>query len=322
MRIPTILALLIIILGLGIGIAYFYTTQKNATPPKTAIPQNIQIVNTTDSGATVIWETNEPSAGYVSYGESSHLGSIENDIRDTKDPTPHTVHFVILTDLTPQTLYYFKVRSGPYFYPQNDLTFKTAKTLPENSSTETETNNKAVAGVVLDTNLSPVDEALVLLHISGAAPIATITSKAGNFLLSTAYLYTDNLQESFSLQKKTPAQLVVKRLDLESHIAVSLPIEGNLPKIILGQDSDFSHIIPSSESAALTQEATPSSTTSCKPNFDLNKDKKVNAVDLTILLGGIGLKSSDKNFPKQDDFNCDGVVDQKDVLLLKKSLTQ
>ena len=321
MRIPTVLALLIIILGLGVGIGYFYINQKAPLPTsQTVVPQGIQVVNITDTGATVIWETMEPAAGYVSFGDSTSLGSLQNDIRDAQNPAPHIDHFVTLANLTPATLYYFKVRSGPYFYPLNTLTFKTAQTLSATSLSDLERNNKAIAGVVLQNNLSPVDEALIILHIAGVSPIAALSSKAGNFILPTVYLYKDNFTESYVLDQKITAQLTAKHLDQISQVTIALPIAATLPKIILGQNSDFTNLAPASESAKLTSEA--SSSASCKPNFDLNNDKKVNSVDLTILLDHIGEKSSDKNFLKQADFDCDGVIDQKDVDLIKKSMAQ
>lgn len=318
MRIPTILGLIIIILGLFLGILYFYTTQKSS--PASAIvaqPQSIQVINLSDTSATVTWQTQNPSIGYISYGESSNLGSLQNDIRDLKDPLPHIVHFVTLTNLSPQTLYFFKVRSGALFYPPNTLTFKTTKFLSHTISNLE--NNKPITGVILTSTLSPVDEALVTLHISGVSPVGTLTSKAGNFILPTVSLITADLNGSYQLSEKVSAQLSIERFSQKSQVSITLPSDAILPPIVLGKNTDFTNIVPASPTI---EEVASKGGTLCKPNFDLNGDKKVNAIDLTILLNNIGQKKSDKNFEKASDFNCDGVVNQKDVDLLKKSLTQ
>lgn len=54
------------------------------------------------------------------------------------------------------------------------------------------------------------------------------------------------------------------------------------------------------------------SSTSAATNADINKDGKVNALDLNVLVNAIAEGSKDKKY----DFNGDGVVDTLDLNIL------
>jgi hypothetical protein len=329
MRIPTLLGFVILILGLSIGIMLFYQRQPNQdknTPISEA--ENIQVINITSDSATVTWQTKDKTVGYVSYGETSSLGQIQNDIRDNDPPQNHLTHFVVLNNLKSDTPYYFKVRSGPYFYPQSPETFKTAQTPSASSLTENEKFNKPVTGVIVSNSLLPVDEAVVILSVDGISPLGALSSTAGNFILPTVYLYKSNLSELYSLSQKITANLSIFRGEEKSEVKINLPLEiASLPKIVMGQNSDFTNLTsPSAQEASpsavpqASQSASPSPTFT--PNPDVNGDGKVNSLDLTIIIQNLGLKSSNSKFKKEYDLNNDGVIDQKDIDLFKKLLSQ
>jgi hypothetical protein len=93
--------------------------------PDTTAPIIIEgptVTAITHQGASVTWKTDEPSAGVVSYGTSSSLG------RSVRDDTLSTVHSVMLSGLTAETLYHLQVsatdavNNGPTTSPT--LTFK------------------------------------------------------------------------------------------------------------------------------------------------------------------------------------------------------
>lgn len=302
MKIPTLLALPLLLIAISLAVFIYYKDQGAAlvgdnTPP----PFGIEAVNITDKEAGVIWQSRNPAVGLVSYGDSNTLGQGQNDDRDNPTPQPHITHFVTIKGLTPDTTYYFKVRNGARFYPDNALTFKTGKTI-------TPADNQPIFGVILNSQSSPVDEAIIKLKVDGASTLATLTTTAGNFILPLVGLRTTNLSAPFPITDKIPATLEVSRGDTRSTVKISLPSsESALPKIILGKDSDFSSIVASSAA----RKTNP---------LDLNSDGKVNSLDLSILLSNIGRKPSDPLYNKNADLNHDGKVDQKDIDLLKQSL--
>ncbi len=77
-------------------------TALDTTPP---VISNIQ-TTVTDSTATIIWATDEPSNSVVDYGLSNNYGINANDSIQT------TTHSLVLTGLNPNTLYHYQIKSS------------------------------------------------------------------------------------------------------------------------------------------------------------------------------------------------------------------
>jgi 5'(3')-deoxyribonucleotidase len=73
------------------------------TPP--GIIDGPEVYSINDTGASIKWETDEPSSGIVEYGTKSGYGYYESD------ESVDTQHIIILTGLLPETTYHFKVVS-------------------------------------------------------------------------------------------------------------------------------------------------------------------------------------------------------------------
>lgn len=303
MRIPTLLALFIIALLLGVGI--YFSDRFQAPTTLSSPPQTITLANLSDSEASIIWQTKDPVTGLLSFGLTDALGDEQVDDRDQSQIQNHQSHIVSLTNLPPQTLIFYKIKSSLTFYPDNPLSFKTAPAASSGSLDQAKDFNKPIFGVVVNPDLTPAIEALVFLKIPGGVDQATLTSTAGNFLIPLINLRKSDLSDLLVLSQKTPAELDIKSQNLESKVKVTLPLDQPLTKVTLGQDSDFSQI--SSPSAKVI-------------NFDLNQDGKVNSVDLSILLESLNTKKGDPKFNPAADFDSDGVIDQKDVDLLKAAI--
>ena len=97
---------------------YTFTT-LDLTPP---VVSGIQTIEITDSGVRVIWTTDEPTTGVVEYGKTASYGS-------TASSTLSILHSVLLTGLSDNTTYHFRLRSTDQFSnmtTSNDATFLTA----------------------------------------------------------------------------------------------------------------------------------------------------------------------------------------------------
>ncbi|MFH1253366.1 MAG: fibronectin type III domain-containing protein [Candidatus Uhrbacteria bacterium] len=69
------------------------------------IINNIEVVNITETSATITWETNEATTSQIEYGLSNVYGTtITNGIFETS-------HSIILTDLSESTTYHFQITS-------------------------------------------------------------------------------------------------------------------------------------------------------------------------------------------------------------------
>jgi len=111
-RIITTLFIIIACLFVGGGIYYFVNQGGTPSPSNGTAditPPSIQsgpISSTTETGATITWETDEPATSQVDYGETETYG-----LSTTPDTNLSTSHSVVLTELDPNTTYYFKIIS-------------------------------------------------------------------------------------------------------------------------------------------------------------------------------------------------------------------
>lgn len=299
-KIPTLIGLTVLTIGLGIGV--FLTTNQQILKSRASAnfePKNVTIINITDNSTAISWKTTEPTSGFVQAGTTSSLGLTFKDERDQELPQPHLLHFVTLTNLSPNTTYYYKINSGSSLYPTKEtLTFRTISPIPAN-------NLQPLVGTVLQEDKTPASEALITLEVPGAQTLATISKKGGNFILPLTQLKSEDLTQSW---QTLPASARIKITDgrLTSILNFKLTSAQNfLPPIILGQNQDIT-----------PQE--PSSTSSSK--YDLNGDGIINSLDLSEVLKNVGPSKSPKNM--KADLNNDGKVDQEDVSIISKSISK
>jgi len=84
------------------GNYYTFFTGTDAAPP---VISNVQTSDITHNSGTVTWNTDESSNSRVNYGTTTDLG-------DTKaDSAMVTSHSIVLTDLLPETTYFFELQS-------------------------------------------------------------------------------------------------------------------------------------------------------------------------------------------------------------------
>ncbi len=75
-------------------------------PAPSAVISGVEVTDVTETSATIAWTTDIAADSQVTYGESSALGT-----SSSIDATLKTAHQITLTGLTPNTNYYFKVKS-------------------------------------------------------------------------------------------------------------------------------------------------------------------------------------------------------------------
>ncbi len=279
-KIPTLLGLGVLLAGLFSATILVGQDQLFQTRATTsATPKSILLTNLTSNSASIIWQTDIETTGFATIGTTqSASDKTYNDERDSNAPQKHSLHSVTLTNLLPQTTYYFKVNSGGTFFESKEHTFTT----PESSDT---TNLPPVIASVVDSNLQPVSEALVVLNLVDGKALSTITKLSGSFILPLS-----------GITEEQQTTLVIYNNQLKSEVVLTLPTQKPLSTpIILGQNQN---LVPQ-----------PTPTPNLLLKYDLNSDGILNSLDLAIILKNVG----QRNFQIEADVNSDNTVDQKDV---------
>ncbi len=301
--IPTILGLGLLFTAIFLGLTiFFYNQEFKRRIDRINAPKNIRVVNITDTKASVIWETSLETTGSLVWGKEKNLNFTTFDDRDQSDQSTHQVHIVTLKDLSQETTYQFQIKNNNSLWPV--ASFKTGQKLslqPETLLKKGVLANKPIIGKLLDPNLEPTSEALIVLSLNEGSLQATTTSTAGNFILPLVDLRNRDLDSYFIVENSLAAQLEIYKDNRVTKAKITLPLSENLPPIILGQDAD------------LTKSS--SQETIKKNPVDLNSDNKINAVDLSIVIANLGKRGANLA-----DLNNDQIVDQKDLDIISQAL--
>lgn len=234
MKIPTLFGLTLLLTALLLSIMYYiYYLERQNKNQQDFTPQNIRYSNITDNSYTITWTSSKPVVSSLTWGPSPRLGDPQNDDRDLTDRTPRFTHIVTLNNLNENSIYYIKIRNGPFFYPEQPLIIKTTPKMSPSLQ-------PALTGRVLDQNLQPLEDSLVFLEIPGASLSSGFVSTGGNFLIPLSSVKSDDLTKNFALNPNTAAILLIQQDQNQSRARLTLPLAKPLPPILFGQDVDLS----------------------------------------------------------------------------------
>ena len=98
---------------------YVNELRTKALPTET--PREIEVTNLTGTSATISWVTTSlQTVGYVKYGATNDLDEVAFDKRDAGEASgEYTLHYVELTNLVPNTTYYYAIIVGGTEYTRN-----------------------------------------------------------------------------------------------------------------------------------------------------------------------------------------------------------
>jgi len=257
--IPTILGLVVLLGGTAAGIFLIRkgpTFLLKATPGVT--PKQIKVTNITDTSFTVSWITEEPTEGFVHFGQTSSLGNIATDDRDaiSRKTISSSTHHVSIKNLKPKTKYYFKIGSGGKTFDNSGSAWEVTTA---NTPTSEVPPSDIVSGEVENQDGTPGEGAIVYLSIANMTPQSTLVHTSGNWLIALNNAFSSDLSGYASYDKQ--AQIIEIFVQGEEKTATAITTTGNdnpIPKITLGKNYDFRQ----KENSKPETEASPSGQTS------------------------------------------------------------
>ena len=308
-RIPTLLALTLLIASVIFGAFLFYIQQNRNQIQKTAFqPQNILATNITSTSATIIWHTTTPVIGVAKVTNKTAF-SDDRDLQ--KQPTPRYSHSVTLQNLEPNTTYTAEIENNGFTFSDKGLTFTTiSQEINEKASLNP--GSSPIRGTILTSSQTPVTDAIVVLNMKEASPKSTFVTATGNYVLPTTKLINASLTDTIALSASQQATLEIRSGNNISFAQISLPIKNHtLPAITLGRNENFTAFLsqPAPTPIALEFKQTPQ-------NYDLNNDGKINTLDSSLLSDLI----AKNQFVESADFNNDRSINEKDLDFIKQNL--
>ena len=265
-RIPTLVAILILTLGLSFSIVL--TQQKQFFLPSAKsqnIPKDVKISNITDSSFTITWLTQDKADGFVVWGKSKSLGQTTNEETKAKGYT----HSATITNLEPETTYYFKINSGGDLY-DNDGSPWEAKTAPKLSSSETQAIQN-ISGSIVNALGAPAASVLVFVKAGGSNLLSTYTSENGNWIIPLNKIRTSDLNNSYKINGQDLLEINVQA-GPEGIASAQIYAEKATatPLITLGQTYDFRNLTTNQNDSLPKSEIQGPQETNKQPKFDIS----------------------------------------------------
>ena len=239
-NIPTILGILVLIIGIAAGVLLVESRRifrLGATPELR--PKNVRITNVSDNSITVSWTTDKEARGFIKWGENSSAPN--KTATDTISVSGFT-HSVTINALAPLTTYFFNIYSNGEEFDNVGIPWQ-VKTGPKLTSLPT---SSIVFGSVLTPTAAPAKNTLVYAFVGGGSLLSSVTAEDGSWIIPISATRTQSLSSYIVINEtSTLVEISVQAGPLGVASAQIYPAAARpVPPIILGQVYDFKNLPP------------------------------------------------------------------------------
>jgi len=264
-NIPTILGIVILLIGVFAGVFLLRTNQVfRIGASATAVPKDVRVSNLSDSSVTVSWITDDQTADFISYGETQNVGTVANE---TDNDQKFFTHSITITGLKAGTAYYYKIDSEGTDFDNNGVPwqFTTGPSLTGNGS------STLVSGSVITATGQPSARTIVYITINGYL-LSTLTSDTGSFVLQLNQTRTSDLSSYTTIDPtQTLLEVSVEGAGGEIATAKIYPQSANpIPTLVMGQDQDYRNLQPTNDSQNPNANLNLPETATSESKFDIS----------------------------------------------------
>lgn len=239
-KIPTILGVLITIF---IVVFFISLTNKTAIPSKanqTKIKRT-EVVNLSPIQANIYWQTQEKEVSWIIFGDNQNkLTNIAFDDRDIKEKKgKYLNHYVTLKNLKPGKQYFYAIISSNKKIIKPDGSYFSFKT-PISLSSLTKLN--PASGRVLEENLSPLSNAIVMISVNEKTIlISTLTKENGEWLIPLNSFFDKNslIEKKFIGKEVAKVEVLSEDRKISTIIDNLEGLANNFRTIIIGKNYNF-----------------------------------------------------------------------------------
>lgn len=190
------LGIFLLLFGIASGIILLQqnTIFRLRANPKISVSQ-VWITNISDNSATVTWMTTRPTTGFLRWNQT---GYELNKIAFPNPSTQKSINSINLSALSASTPYSFNisVEGLNFANGDRDWSFKTAQKLNAPDS-------YYIDGQVLSRNHDPIENALIVVSVSGSSSLSTVTDTNGLWSIDVSKARTQTLSSYVTINPLT-----------------------------------------------------------------------------------------------------------------------
>ena len=254
-KVPTLLGLVVLLLGIGGGIFFAeYSLDFFSSSKVRSEPVNIRVSNTTDSLVSISWLTETATEGNVRYG--LHGKAIENTSHDDRvlntNLDKYTLHHVTIRGLDPESRYQFVVTAEGQEYNNDGKPYEF-----ETFVAATLSQLGPATGEVKLANGESATGSIVFSQLDGATLLSTLVGQDGSWVqpLNIAYDIASKQPVSEG-EAKTLNLYVLSQDGKEAQVLTDTDHDFPAPAIIIGQRYNFLTQKTSTEETAVLGDST------------------------------------------------------------------
>lgn len=223
--IKTFLGIFLLLFGLASGITLLQqkTIFRLRANPKIEVSK-VWVTNIKDNSATIIWKTTKPANTFVRWNENN---SNSKKVVISKSNKKETINYVELQGLNPSTVYEFSIIVND-FESFSEEKFQTAQ------KTKKQTKNYFINGQILSNEGKPIENAIIIINVSGSSPLSAISNSEGKWSVDIANARTQSLSNYIVIdEQKTFIDINVYTEENSFANIKTIPIEAKDMKIFL-----------------------------------------------------------------------------------------
>lgn len=214
-RIPTLLAVVIILAAVAGGVSYI-NDKKNIpiSARENAMPYNVRSSNIESDSFTITWTTAGKSTGFLVWGINASTKNVI--LENTAKPAYN--HSINLTNLEPNTTYFYRIYSEGIQFENNNIPWqaRTAYNIPNT------VKSFIISGVVTDRYGNPINNAIVYITAGGGSLLSELTTRNGSFVTDISRTKNQSLENFVKIDKDNTLIEIVVQGDPQNNASIQV----------------------------------------------------------------------------------------------------
>src|SRR4030043_716560 len=238
-RIPTIIGLIVLVIGLGTGIILINGRQIFGLNAKEeASPKNVRVSNINESSFSVSWTTAVDTKGFIKWGGKER--TLNQTALDKPDPNSKKKNqYNTINNLDINKNYYFSINSDGFDYSNNNLPWQ----IQTGSKLSSPNRSNIIYGSVLTSSGQPEKKAIIYVSAGGGSLLSTISEEDGSWVIPLSSIRTKELNSYVPIDDSNTIVEILIQSGSEIAAATIYPVAAKpVPPITLGLTYDFKNL--------------------------------------------------------------------------------